>query len=120
MGSPYPAYVPRTDVDGNTLAGIRLPDIVAPVATYTGWNLRRNPPEDGCDHSGMVIPFAKTKAERQAEGDPRLSLEERYADHQTYVGAVRKAAADAVAQGFLLQEDADRYVMSAEASDIRK
>jgi hypothetical protein len=120
LGSPYPAYVPRTDADGNTLAGIRLPDIVAPVATYAGWNLRRNPPEDGCDHSGMVIPFAKTKAERLAKGDPRLSLEERYSDHQAYVGAVSKAAADAVSQGFLLQEDADRYVMAAEASDVRK
>jgi hypothetical protein len=120
VGSPYPAYVPRTDADGNTLAGIRLPDIVVPVATYTGWNLRRNPPEDGCDHSGMVIPFAKTKAERLATGDPRLSIEERYSDHQAYVGAVSKAAADAVSQGFLLQEDADRYIMAAEASDIRK
>jgi Alpha/beta hydrolase domain len=120
VGSPYPAYVPRTDADGNTLAGIRLPDIAAPVATYTGWNLRRNPPEDGCDHSGMVIPFAKSKAERLAKGDPRLSLEERYTDHQAYVGAVSKAAADAVRQGFLLQEDADRYVVAAEASDIRK
>jgi Alpha/beta hydrolase domain len=120
VGSPYPAYVPRTDADGNTLAGIRLPDIIVPIATYTGWNLRRNPSEDGCDHSGMVIPFAKTKAERLAKGDPRLSLEERYADHAAYVGAVSKAAADAVKQGFLLQEDADRYVMTAEASDIRK
>jgi Alpha/beta hydrolase domain len=91
-----------------------------PVATYTGWNLRRTPPEDGCDHSGMVIPFAKTKTERLATGDPRLSIEERYSDHQAYVGAVSKAAADAVSQGFLLQEDADRYIMAAEASDIRK
>lgn len=120
VGSPYPAYVPRTDADGNALAGIRLPDITAPVATYTGWNLRRNPPEDGCDHSGMVIPFAKTKAERLAKGDPRLSLEERYTDHEAYVGAVSKAAVDAVRQGFLLQDDADRYVTAAEASDVRK
>jgi Alpha/beta hydrolase domain len=120
VAAAYPAYVPRTDADGNTLAGIRLPEIVAPVATYTGWNLRRNPPEDGCDHSGMVIPFAKTKADRLAKGDSRLSLEERYSDHQAYVGAVSKAAADAVSQGFLLQEDADRYIMAAEASDVRR
>jgi Alpha/beta hydrolase domain len=120
LGSPYPADVPRTDADGNTLAGIRLPDIVVPVATYTGWNLRRNPPQDGCDHSGMVIPFAKTKDERLAKGDPRLSLEERYADHQAYVDAVSKAAADAVSKGFLLKEDADHYVTAAEASDIRR
>jgi hypothetical protein len=120
MGSPYPAFVPRADADGNTLAGIRLPDIVVPVATYTGWNLRKNPAEDGCDHSGMVIPFAKTKAERLQKGDPRPSLEERYTDHGAYVDAVRKAAADSLRQGFLLQEDADRYVAAAEASDVRK
>ena len=120
MGSPYPAFVPRADADGNTLAGIRLPDIVVPVATYAGWNLRKNPSEDGCDHSGMVIPFSKTKAERLAKGDPRPSIEERYADHGAYVGAVRKAADESVKQGFLLREDADRYVTAAEASDIRK
>jgi hypothetical protein len=120
MGSPYPAFVPRADADGNTVAGIRLPDIVVPVATYAGWNLRKNPAEDGCDHAGTVIPFAKTKAERLAKGDPRPSLEERYADHAAYVGAVRKAAADSVRQGFLLKEDADRYVAAAEASDIGK
>jgi hypothetical protein len=120
LSSPYPVYVPRTDADGNTLAGIRLPDIVAPVATYTGWNLRRNPSEDGCDHSGMVIPFAKTTAERLANGDTRLSLEERYANHQAYVDAVANAAADAMLQGFLLPEDAERYVAAAAASDVRR
>ncbi|MFI5012560.1 MAG: alpha/beta hydrolase domain-containing protein [Hyphomicrobiales bacterium] len=118
IGQPYPAFVPRTDADGNTLAGIRLPDIVAPIATYTGWNLRKNPPEDGCDHAGMYIPFAKTKAERLAKGDPRLSLEERYADRGAYVRAVSLAAADAEKQGFLLREDADRYVKAAQESDI--
>ena len=81
LGSPYPALVPKTDADGNTLAGVRLPDIAAPVATYTGWNLRKNPPDEGCDASGMVIPFARTKAQRMASGDPRLSLEERYPGH---------------------------------------
>jgi hypothetical protein len=73
-GSPYPALVPKTDADGNTLAGVRLPDIAAPVATYMGWSLRRNPPEEGCDASGMVIPFARTKAERMASGDPGYRL----------------------------------------------
>src|SRR4051794_23881396 len=71
LGSPYPAFVPRTDADGNTVAGIRLPDVAVPVATYTGWNLRVEPPEEGCDHAGMVVPFARTKAERTAAGDPR-------------------------------------------------
>jgi hypothetical protein len=118
LGSPYPALVPRTDADGNTLAGIKLPDIAVPTATYTGWNLRKNPPDEGCDHAGMYIPFARTKAERLAKGDPRLSLEERYPDHATYVREVSAAAADLQRQGFLLQEDAERYVKAAEESDV--
>jgi hypothetical protein len=118
LGSPYPAYVPRTDADGNTLPGIRLPEIAVPIATYTGWNLRKDPADDGCDHAGMYVPFARTKAERLAKGDPRLSLEERYPDHATYVREVSAAAADLQRQGFLLQEDAERYVKAAEASDV--
>ena len=120
LGSPYPAFVPRTDADGNTLAGIRLPDIAVPTATYTGWNLRKNPPDEGCDHAGMILPFARTKAERLAKGDPRLSLEERYPDHATYVREVSAAATDLQRQGFLLHEDAERYVRAAEESDVRK
>ncbi len=118
VGSPYPALVPKTDADGNTLAGVRLPDIAAPVATYTGWNLRKNPPEEGCDASGMVIPFARTKAERTASGDPRLSLEERYSDHESYVRAVSASAHDLERSRLLLGEDAERYIRAAEDSDI--
>ena len=51
--------------------------------------------------------------------DPRLSLEERYGDHAGYVAAVRKAAANAVAQNFLLQKDADALI-AAEASNVLK
>ena len=118
VGSPYPALVPKTDADGNTLAGVRLPDIAAPVATYTGWSLRKNPPEEGCDASGMVIPFARTKAERTASGDPRLSLEERYSDHASYVRAVSASAHDLENRRLLLAEDAERYIRAAEDSDI--
>jgi hypothetical protein len=118
VGSPYPALVPKTDADGATLAGVRLPDVAAPVATYTGWNLRRNPPEEGCDASGMVIPFQRTKAERTASGDPRLSLEERYPDHASYVRAVSASAHDLENRRLLLAEDAERYIRAAEDSDV--
>jgi hypothetical protein len=118
LGAPYPALVPKTDADGNGLAGVRLPDIAAPVATYTGWSLRRNPPDEGCDASGMVIPFARTKAERTAAGDPRLSLEERYPDHASYVRAVSASARDLERRRLLLDEDAERYIKAAEDSDV--
>ena len=68
--------------------------------------------------SGAFIPFAKTKAERVARNDPRLSLEERYGTHQAYVDAVKKAAAKAVTERFLLPADADRLIAEAAASDV--
>ena len=68
----------------------------------------------------IVIPFAKTKAERTANNDPRLSLEERYTDHAGYVAAVRKAAASALQQKFLLQQDADALIAAADASAVLK
>ena len=77
-GSPYPVFVPCTDADGNDLAGIRLPTVAAPRATFTGWALRA-PAFGGpylCDAAGQQIDFAATRAERLANGDPRPSLEE--------------------------------------------
>jgi hypothetical protein len=65
-----------------------------------------------------MIPFARTKAERTASNDPRLSLEERYHDHAGYVEAVKAAAAKAVAEGFLLQADADRLIKQASDSNV--
>ncbi|MDH3316112.1 MAG: alpha/beta hydrolase domain-containing protein, partial [Gammaproteobacteria bacterium] len=71
-----------------------------------------------CGYEGGMIAFAKTLAEREANGDPRLSLEERYVDHEGYVDAVKAAAAHAMAEGFLLQEDADALIADAEASNV--
>ena len=65
-----------------------------------------------------MIPFARTKAERIANEDPRLSLEERYVDHAGYVAAVTAAARKAVADGFLLEGDAKTLVAAADASDV--
>ena len=67
-----------------------------------------------------MIPFAKTKVDRLAKGDSRLSLEERYITHGGYVAAVMKAAQNAVLQGFLLQEDADALIAQADASQVLK
>lgn len=118
VGTPYPALVPKTDGDGNDVAGIRLPEIAVPVATYNGWGQRAS--GDGCDHYGQVIPFAATKSERLAANDPRPSLEERYATHDDYVAAVTAAAEKLKAERFLLTEDVARYRDKAEASDVRR
>jgi len=121
--------VPRVDADGNEVGGV--PNVLtdAPLGTYLGWNVTAGgarPFHQGqiCNYVGGMVPFARTKAEREAktgiERDTRLSLEERYATHAGYVDAVRKAAARAVAQGFLLQADADAAVAAADASEVLK
>ena len=92
----------------------------APLGTYTGWNLRRAGFAEGelCSITGAFIPFARTRAERLARGDPRPSLEERYGTQNAYVAAVRAAADRLVAQRFLLPEDARRLVDEAQARRI--
>jgi len=106
-GPIYPSFVPKTDADGNDIAGIRLPEVQVPLATYTGWALRAGAHNnDGCEGSGQYIPFAKTKAERLASGDPRLSIEERYSDVDTYRALMEKAINGLVQSGYLLPVDA--------------
>ena len=73
-----------------------------------------------CNLQGSFIPFAATRAERLAAGDPRLSLEERYPDKQTYVSAVEAAARDLVAARLLLPPDAEMLVAKARAEGVRK
>ena len=107
-GPIYPSFVPRTDADGNDIAGVRLPEVRVPLATYTGWALRAGPQGgDGCEGSGQYIPFPKTKADRLASGDPRMSIEERYGNVETYSSLLQNAIKDLVRSGFLLPFDAD-------------
>jgi hypothetical protein len=109
-GAIYPTFVPKTDADGNDIAGVRLPDVKVPLATYTGWALRSGAHgNDGCEGTGQMIAFSKTKAERLASGDPRPSVEERYASAEAYSTAARQAIEDLVAKRYMLREDADAY-----------
>jgi len=115
-----PSLVPRVDADGNEIAGVRSVLLDAPLGTYTGWNPVARGFFKGQIQAlgGGYIPFAKTKAQRLAAGDPRPSLEERYVNHEGYVARVKAAAARAVAERFLLQDDADRIVAQAEKSAV--
>ena len=116
----YPIFVSKVDKDGNELAGIRLPEVEAPVATTTGWALRRAgfSEDEGGESDGQHIPFKTTKSERLAADDPRLSLEERYKDHDGYVKAVTKAVTKLEKQRFLLPADVQRYIEAARASNV--
>jgi Alpha/beta hydrolase domain len=106
--SVIPMKVPRVDADGNEIGGVPTVLRDAPLGTYLGWNITANlaatPFHAGeqCNYVGGMVPFFKTKADRVAAGDPRLSLEERYGTHDGYVAAVRAAADNAACQGYLL------------------
>lgn len=113
-GAIYPSFIPRTDADGNDLAGIRLPRVSVPLATYTGWALRSGVwANDGCEGSGQFIPFARTAAERKARGDPRPSAAERYGTFDAYARAVAQAVRKMIADRTLLPADAPAVTRDA-------
>jgi hypothetical protein len=115
-GAPFAALVPAVDADGNEVAGIALPEVQVPLAASTGWNLR-HPDIGGAQQllyfAGATLPFARTRAERARSGDPRPSIEERYASREAYLEAVRRAARGLVAARHLLEEDVELSVTLA-------
>jgi alpha/beta hydrolase family protein len=116
IGASYPVYVGRTDGDGHTVAGIRVPALDAPTATYFGFNYRKAGYAEGelCDfYGGSTLPLVKTKAARLAAGDPRPSLEERYPTPPDHIAAVEASARKLVQDRLLLEEDAKRIIEKA-------
>jgi hypothetical protein len=115
-GARLPLLVPQVDADGNELSGIRLPEIAVPLATYTGWNFRSAPlgsPDQLYPLLGSYIPFARTKAEREARGDPRPSVTERYQTRDAYLALIEDSAAALVKDRFLLPEDTATVIARA-------
>ncbi|HKW56221.1 MAG TPA: alpha/beta hydrolase domain-containing protein [Candidatus Acidoferrum sp.] len=108
VGRPFTVLVPQADSDGNDRGGVNLPELQAPLATYTGWNLR-DPTIGASDlrlsFYGSFIPFTKTAADRAKFGDPRLSIGERYSSRDEYMGRFAEATLTLVREGFLLKED---------------
>ena len=114
------------DQDANELSGIPLPFITVPLATHTGWNLR-HPDIGGAGQvlstggasggtlRGSTIPFPATQRDREASGDPRRSIEERYASKGQYLELVRQAAEELVNQRYLLEEDLEDMINQAAA-----
>jgi hypothetical protein len=118
LGRVYPALVPAVDADGNDRGGIRLPEIAVPLATQTGWNPRH--PRTGAPDAlagvvGSYLPLARTKAAREASGDSRLSLEERYPDRASYLGRVAESALALTRERLLLPQDVAFVVERAAA-----
>lgn len=116
LGKPFPALVPQVDADGNEIAGVRMPELAAPLATYTGWNFRHpsiGAPDELYSMAGSFLPFARSKAERLKTGDPRPSLEERYPNRDAYLERAAAAARRLVSDGFLLERDVDAVLRGA-------
>jgi hypothetical protein len=107
-GKAFGSLVSGVDGDGNEVAGIVLPEIAVPLATHTGWN-PRHPDIGGAEQllvfAGATIPFARTRAEREAAGDPRPAIAERYASRAAYLELVRRAAQALARDGYLLADD---------------
>jgi Alpha/beta hydrolase domain len=115
-----PTYVPTVNADGNETAGVPSVLMQAPLGTYLGWNLVRAGffAGQGCGFTGGYVPFAKTKADRMASHDPRPSVEERYGTLEGYVCTVKQAIDAAVRDRFLLDDDAERLLSQAMASNV--
>ncbi len=122
INGTIPSLMPKVDADGNETSGLPAVQHQAPLGTYTGWNVTKagffQGQPCGGGLTGGYIPFAKTRAERAASGDPRLSLEERYGSQQGYVCTVRKATEREVARRLLLPHDARRLIAEASAAAI--
>ncbi len=122
LARQYPSLVAKTDADGNEVAGIRLPEIAVPLATYTGWNLYKHPFTEGdlCDRDGSYRQFAATRAERDQAGDPRASVAERYTSHADYAAQFGAAAQALARDRLLLEEDVEAYLLQAQSDAVRK
>jgi len=116
--SMLPLLVPSVDEDGNELAGVRLPEVAVPVATYTGWNFR-NSSAGAADQlvalTGSEIPFARTRAEGDARHDQRKPIDERYSSREQYVAQGRAVADGLVKKGLLLADDVPAVMKRVEA-----
>jgi hypothetical protein len=109
IGAPYPLLVTRTDSIGNELGGIRSIEVLAPLATYYPWQLRRGRSAANdrlVSFRGTFIPLPRTEAERRSMGDSRPSIESLYGNRTGFLRQVDDGVSSLIAQRFLLPEDA--------------
>jgi hypothetical protein len=113
----YVVLVPKSDVDGNDLGTLLPVEVEVPVATYTGWNLRRR--DVGAEAmlanlTGSYIPLPRTESERRKTGDPRESIQGRYGSFAGYSRRWDEVCKDLVKRRYLLPEDVDRLATKRE------
>lgn len=107
VGEPFPSLVPQVDEYGNERGGVPSVEILAPLGTYAPWNLTR-------EFVGTYIPLSRTEEERQANADPRPSIEALYSNKADYLRLAGDAAQSLIENGWLLPEDVERVLHRAE------
>ena len=113
----FAPMVPQVDADGNERDGVRLPEFAAPLATYSGWNLRDSSigaPDQRVSFEASYIPFPKTAADRAKNGDPRKSIAERYSGRDDYMARFTTATDDMVKARWILPEDREALLHRGE------
>lgn len=118
VGEAFPVLVPQVDADGNEREGVRLPEITVPLATYTPWNLRDRSiggADQRVSFEGSYLPFPRTPAERQKNGDPRRSIAERYKGREDYISQFTHAVDELVKARWILAEDRPALIHQGEA-----
>ncbi|HEY1574105.1 MAG TPA: alpha/beta hydrolase domain-containing protein [Pseudonocardiaceae bacterium] len=97
------------DAFGNGIGGIRLPQLVAPIATLTGVGNRpadTNPVSGFCVLFGTAVPF------------DAATLARLYPTHADYVRAFTAATLGLARQGFLTQDDVADALFGAQQAPI--
>jgi hypothetical protein len=103
----------KTAADGNDLGCLLPPEVAVPLATYTGWNLRRR--DAGAEGMlasllGSLLPFPKSAEEAKSSGDPRRPIRQRYESFQHYERQFRDYCLQLVRLRYLLREDVEPLV----------
>jgi hypothetical protein len=117
VNGAFPVLVPQVDADGNEMAGVKMPEVAVPLATYTGWNLfnaESGPSDVLSSMQGSYLALPRTRADRERAGDPRASIEERYPSRDDYLARVSAAARTLAREGYLLEDDVATLVQQAE------
>jgi len=117
VGYDYLALVPQVDADGNDLGGIRLPEIAAPLATYTGWNLRTaaiGAAGERLAFLGSFVALPRTAEEAAKTHDSRIAIADRYKSYDEYRAKFQQALDGLVRERYILAEDAPRLMERCE------